>query len=476
MAREKLGSRLGFILLSAGCAIGVGNVWKFPYICGQNGGGIFVLFYVLFLLMMGIPVLTMEFATGRASQKSPIKMHSVLAPKEKIWKTHGYAAFGANYLLLMFYSTVTGWILNYVTKSVTGEIIGKTSKEIGNIFDSMLADPWAMVIFMGIVVLLSAVVCSFKLQGGLERVTKYMMIALIVIMLALAINSLFQDGAIEGIKFYLLPDVERASEAGWGNVIVSAMNQAFFTLSLGIGSMAIFGSYIGKDRSLMNEAVTVTALDTFVAFSAGLIVIPACFAYDIPVNAGPSLLFITLPQIFNNMPFGQVWAVLFFVFMSFAALSTMFAVFENMNAMLSDITGWSRKKTSVINCVALFVLSLPCALGFNLLKDFQPFEKGSTVLDLEDFIVSNIMLPLGSLAFVLFCVGKKRGWKWDNYFKEVNTGKGLKIKSWMRCYCKYVLPVIIVALFIIGIVEKINTVMEINIWKIIGVFFVNLFT
>lgn len=474
MARQKLGSRLGFVLLSAGCAIGIGNVWKFPYVCGENGGGIFILFYLLFLILMGVPVLTMEFATGRAAQCSPLTMHKKLKRKEKGWRIHGVGAFVGNYLLLMFYTTVTGWILKYVVKSANGDFVGKSTKEISKAFDAVTANP-TIVIYVALVIVLAAIICSFNLSGGLERITKYMMVALIVIMVILACNSVMQDGAAEGLKYYLLPNVNTMLEVGVATVIVSAMNQAFFTLSLGIGAMAIFGSYIGKNRALLSEAVTVTALDTFVAFCAGLIVIPACFAYDIDVTSGPSLLFITLPQVFNNMAFGQLWSVLFFVFMSFAALSTVFAVFENMNAMLSDVTGWGRKKTSLVNCVALFILSLPCALGYGVLKNITPFGKGSTILDLEDFILSNIFLPIGVFLFIAFCVGKKRGWTWKKFKKEANTGKGLKIKDWMLPYCKYVLPVIIVGLFICGIIEKINSVYNISVWQMVGEFFMNLF-
>ena len=450
MKREHLGSRLGFILLSAGCAIGVGNVWKFPYMCGQYGGGAFVLIYLFFLIVMGAPVLTMEFAMGRASQKSPVRLYQKLQPEGTKWHIHGYFAMAGNFLMMMFYTTVAGWMLEYFVKMAKGDFIGADSERIGAMFGEMLADPVSMIIYMGIIVLIGMLVCSFSIQKGLERVTKFMMIALMLIMVVLAVNSIFMDGGSEGLKFYLVPSFEKMKEVGISNVIVGAMNQSFFTLSLGIGAMAIFGSYIGKERALLGEAVNVTILDTFVAFVSGLIIFPACFAYGVEPDSGPSLIFITLPNIFNNISMGRLWGSLFFVFMTFAALSTVLAVFENIIAMLMDLTGWERKKTSLIVGIGIFVLSLPCVFGYNIWSSFQPLGEGSAVLDLEDFAVSNILLPLGSLIYVLFCV-TRYGWGWKNFVAEANAGKGLKIAQWMRLYCTFVLPVLILAIFIIGI-------------------------
>ena len=450
MEREKLGSRLGFILLSAGCAIGIGNVWKFPYMTGQYGGGIFVLIYLFFLLILGIPVMLAEFSIGRASQKSPAIMCRSLEPKGTKWHLHGYAALIGSYLLMMFYTTVAGWMLNYFVSTAAGSLQGLSSEGVAGFFDTMLTSPGAMVGYMAFVVIIGFAVCSFGLQKGLERVTKFMMIALLAIMVVLAVHSIFMKGGSEGLKFYLLPDVSKIKEIGLFNVIVGAMNQAFFTLSLGIGAMAIFGSYIDKDHALMGESVNVAVLDTFVAITSGLIIFPACFAYNVEVTSGPSLIFITLPNIFNNLPGGRLWGSLFFVFMSFAALSTVLAVFEEILANTMDLFGWSRKKACIINGILMFILSLPCALGFNLLSGFAPFGEGSTIMDLEDFVVSNILLPLGSMFLVLFCVSRN-GWGWKNFMQEVNTGKGLKMKGWMRGYVTYVLPPVIFILFVIGI-------------------------
>lgn len=452
MKREKLGSRLGFILLSAGCAIGIGNVWKFPYMVGQYGGGAFVLIYLFFLVILGIPVMTMEFSMGRASQKSPARLYQQLEPKGSKWHFHSYFAIAGNYLLMMFYTTVAGWMINYFVSTASGKFKGATPQEVEGLFSQMLGDPVSSVIYMAIVVVFGFFVCSFSLQKGLERITKVMMLMLLGIMVVLAINSIFTDGGQAGLKFYLLPDFNRMKEIGVGNVIVGAMNQAFFTLSLGIGAMAIFGSYINKERSLLGESVNVAVLDTLVAFCSGLIIFPACFSYNVEVTSGPSLIFITLPNIFNNMPLGRLWGSLFFVFMSFAALSTVLAVFENIISCTMDLFGFSRKKASLINCLLMLVLSLPCALGYNVLSAFAPLGDGTTVLDLEDFIVSNILLPGGSLIFVLFCVSRY-GWGWDNFVNEANTGKGMKIKKWMRPYMTYVLPIIVAIILILGLVK-----------------------
>ncbi len=450
MERERLGSRLGFILLSAGCAIGIGNVWKFPYMVGQYGGGIFVLIYFIFLIIMGVPVMTMEFALGRAGQKSPAKLYQQLEPKGSKWHWHGSAAVIGNYVLMMFYTTVAGWMIKYFVDTALGKFEGLDTAGVAKQFGSMIESPANLVLYMGIAVAMAFAVCSFSLQKGLERVTKYMMLVLLAIMVILAINSIFLDGGSEGLSFYLKPDLNRMVEAGVGNVIVGAMTQAFFTLSLGIGSMAIFGSYLGKERSLMGESINIAILDTFVAFTSGLIIFPACSAFGVEANSGPDLIFITLPNIFNHLPLGRLWGALFFVFMSFAALSTVFAVFENILSCTMDLFNWGRKKASLINGLALFVLSLPCALGFNVLSFIKPFGDGSGIMDLEDFIVSNILLPVGSLIFVLFCT-TKYGWGWKKFTEEANTGKGIKVANWMRGYMTYVLPIIIFLLFAFGI-------------------------
>lgn len=450
--REKLGSRLGFILLSAGCAIGVGNVWKFPYMVGQNGGGIFVLIYLFFLIAMGVPVMTMEFSLGRASQKSMTKLYDELEPKGSKWHFHGYAALIGNILLMMFYTVVCGWLLQYFVKMLKGDFTGVATEVAVSQYSEMLANPWMQMLFTGIVIVIGFLVCAFGVKNSLERVTKVMMIALLVIMVALAINGFFMEGTLEGLKFYLVPNLDNVKEVGIFNVITGAMSQAFFTLSLGIGSMAIFGSYLDKDRSLFGEAINVAVLDTLVAIIAGLIIFPACFTYNNGnVNAGPPLIFETLPNIFNNMPLGRLWGSLFFLFLTFAALSTVFAVFENIIACVQDLTKWSRKKICIIGTFAMFVLALPCILGFNVLSGFAPFGEGSVVLDLEDFIVSNLLLPIGSFVFVMFCTSKY-GWGYDNFVNEANQGKGLKVQKWMKVYFKYVLPVLLFAFIIISIV------------------------
>lgn len=453
MEREKLGSRLGFILLSAGCAIGIGNVWKFPYMAGQYGGGAFVLFYIFFLLILGLPIMSMEFAIGRASRKSPVKAYNVLEKKGQKWYLHGYVALLGNYLLMMFYTTVSGWMLHYFYLTATGHFVNADAEQVSSIFSDMLGQPKVMVFWMLIVVILGFGICSFGLQKGLERITKVMMIALLVIMVVLAVNSVFMDGAKEGLQFYLAPNFEKMKEIGIGTTIVGAMNQAFFTLSLGIGAMAIFGSYIGKERALLGEAVNVAILDTFVALVSGMIIFPACFSFGVEADSGPSLIFLTLPNIFNHIPLGRLWGSLFFIFMAFAAFSTVLAVFENIISCGMDLTGCTRKKAAFINGIAMFFLSLPCVLGYNVFSSFQPFGKGSTIMDLEDFLVSNILLPLGSFVYLLFCVSRY-GWGWKNYTDEANTGKGLKVAKWMRGYFTYILPVIVLVLFAIGIKDK----------------------
>lgn len=457
MERERLGSRLGFILLSAGCAIGIGNVWKFPWMVGGNGGGLFVLIYLFFLLVLGVPIMTMEFAVGRAAQKSPIKMYQQLEKEGGKWHAHGIVCLIGNYLLMMFYTTVSGWMLNYFVSTAAGRFEGLDAGGVKTAFDEMLADPVQSVVYMAITVIIGFAVLIFGVKGGLERVSKFMMLALLAIMVVLAVNSIFMEGGSEGLAFYLLPSIERINEVGIFNVIVAAMNQAFFTLSIGIGSMAIFGSYIGRERSLMGEAVNVALLDTFVAVASGLIIFPACFANGVAVNSGPSLIFVTLPNIFNQIPLGRLWGSLFFVFMAFAALSTVLAVCENIVSCTMDLFGWSRKKACIINCAALLVLSLPCALGSNLLSGVQPLGAGTNIMDLEDFIVSNILLPIGSLVIIVFCVSRY-GWGWDKFIAEANEGKGLKVKNWMRAYLTWVLPVIVFALFVVGLLAKFGVI------------------
>ena len=450
--REQLGSRLGFILLSAGCAIGIGNVWKFPYMVGQYGGGAFVLIYLFFLVILGIPVMTMEFAMGRAGQRSPARLYQQLEPKGSKWHLHGYVAMAGNYILMMFYTSVAGWMLDYFVRTAGGRFVGADTDGVAAQFSQMLGDPLRMTLFMGIIVVVGFLVCSFSLQKGLERITKWMMVALLVIMVVLAINSVCTAGGSQGLRFYLVPDLARMKKVGIGNVVAGAMNQAFFTLSLGIGAMAIFGSYIGKERALMGESARVAALDTLVALCSGLIIFPACFAYGVQPDSGPSLIFITLPNIFNHMPLGRVWGSLFFVFMSFAAFSTVLGVFENIVSCTMDLSGWSRKKACLFNGILMLLLSMPCVLGFNVLSKFQPLGPGTGVLDLEDFVVSNLLLPLGSLIFIFFCTSRY-GWGWKNFTKEANTGKGLKVQRWMRGYMCYVLPVLGAVILVLGLIR-----------------------
>ena len=448
MKREHLASRLGFILLSAGCAIGIGNVWKFPWMAGQYGGGAFVVIYLLFLLIMGVPVLTMEFAMGRAAQKSPLKMYGELKPGSR-WSRHGFVCLAGNIILMMFYTTVAGWMLCYFVDTARGTFSGLDTAAVDAAFGTMLGSPLKMGGYMAFVVISGFAILSLGVQKGLERVTKWMMLALIVMMMILAVNSIFLDGGSEGLRFYLVPDIGRMTEVGFGNVVVGAMNQSFFTLSLGIGSMAIFGSYIGKERALAGEAVRVCVLDTFVALCSGLIIFPACFAYGVDVNAGPPLIFMTLPNVFNNIPLGRFWGTLFFLFMTFAAYSTVLAVFENIVSCVSELTGWCRKKTCAIMCVVILVLSIPCVLGYNVWSHILPIG-GHDILDSEDFIVSNLLLPGGSLLFILFCT-TRYGWGWDNFLAEANEGKGLKVAKWLRPYMTFVLPVIVAVILVYGV-------------------------
>ena len=463
MERERLGSRLGFILISAGCAIGIGNVWKFPTVAAQSGGGIFVLIYLIFLAIMGIPIMTMEFSVGRASQASPVRMYQKLKPDDKKWRAHGYASLVGNVVLMMFYTSVTGWMLQYFVYMLTGKFDGmSTSAEVNAVYDNMLSSPWTLFIFVAVVCVLGFLICSFDMQKGLEKVTKVMMVALLVLIVVLAIHSFTLPKAGEGLKFYLLPSIANVKKVGFLNVVVAAMNQAFFTLSLGIGSMAIFGSFIGKDRSLLGESVNIACPDTFVAITSGLIIFPAFFTYMgdgvlpteeiLAQTAGPGLIFKTLPNVFINMPGGRIWGTLFFLFMSFAAMSTILAVFQNIMSCVQELTGWSKRKTCLICGAGMLVLSIPCLLGFNVLSGFHPLGAGSVVLDLEDYIVSNVLLPAGSLIFVLFCTNKF-GWGFDNFMEEANQGKGLKIKKWMKYYMRYALPIIVGVLFVYGVIS-----------------------
>lgn len=439
--RERLGSRLGFILLSAGCAIGCGNVWKFPWMTGQNGGGSFVLIYVLCLIFLGLPVMTMEFSLGRASQASPVKMYQKLEKPGQKWHIHGYLALFGNICLMSFYTVVAGWILYYFYKFVVGQ-----TADLG--FEKMISNPGVNVGFMLVVVVIGFAILCFKLQGGLERVTKYMMVALLGLMIVLAVNSATLSGAKEGLSFYLLPDLGKITP----NVIVAAMNQAFFTLSLGIGSMAIFGSYLDKNRSLMGESVNVIILDSFVAITAGLIIFPACFTYNLEVNDGPGLLFNTMATVFNNMNGGRFWGAIFFLFMVFASMSTVLAVFENILACVREIFGWNRPKGCLLCGIVLAITSLTTALGYSVWP-FQPFAKGSAWLDLWDFIVSYNLLPIGSLVFVIFCCNKRYGWGWNNFLAEANSGKGLKVKNWMKPIFCYVVPVAVIIIYVMGLIN-----------------------
>lgn len=450
MQREHLRSRLGFLLLSAGCAIGVGNVWKFPWMAGQYGGGAFVVIYLLFLVALGVPVLTMELAMGRAAQKSPVKMYPALQNSGK-WNWHGYVCLAGNICLMMFYTTVAGWMLQYFVDTARGVFVGMDTAAVETAFGTMLSSPWKMVCYMGIVVVSGFFIISKGVQKGLEKVTKSMMVALMVLTIALAVNSVFLEGGAEGLKFYLIPNVQKMKEVGIGDIIVGAMNQSFFTLSLGIGAMAIFGSYIGKEQALMGEAFRICGLDTLVALSAGLIIFPACSAYGVDVTQGPPLIFVTLPNVFNHLPLGRLWGSLFFLFMTFAAYSTILAVFENIVSCIIELTNWSRKKTCLICCIGIFLLSLPCLLGYNAWSNIHPLP-GHDIQETEDFLVSNIMLPLGSLIFVIFCT-TRYGWGFQNFLKEANEGKGMKFPRWMRSYVTYVLPVIVMIIFVAGMIS-----------------------
>lgn len=450
MKRESFKSRLGFILISAGCAVGIGNVWKFPYVTGQNGGGIFVLFYLLFLIAVGVPVLTMEFAVGRASKKSVVGCYQELEKKGSKWHLHGYVALFGNYVLMMFYTTVSGWMLSYFYRFLRNDFKGLGPEAVAGEFSGMLADPYGMAFWMAVIVIGGFLICSFGLQAGVEKISKPMMIGLLLLIVVLAFHSIALDGGMEGLKFYLVPDWGKVEKSGLVNVIIAAMNQAFFTLSLGIGAMEIFGSYMSREHTLLGESLRIAVLDTFVAIVSGLIIFPACFAYGVDPGAGPELIFITLPNVFSSMPGGNIWGSLFFLFMTFASFSTIIAVFENIIACCMDKWKISRRKASVINGILLLIASLPCVLGYNVWSSFQPRGAGSAVLDLEDFIVSNLLLPAGSLIFLLFCV-TRWGWGFDRYLEEANAGAGMKIPKFLKGYVTWVIPCVIVIILIMGL-------------------------
>ena len=454
MNRESFKSRLGFLLVSAGCAIGIGNVWRFPYVAGQNGGGLFVLFYLLFLLCLGVPVLTMELAVGRASRKSIVEGYKTLQKPGHKWHLHGWAAIAGNYLLMMYYTTVSGWMVDYFGKFLSGTFsTGMDKAAVDGVFTAMLGNPGEMIFWMALTVIAGFAVVSFGLQKGLERISKVMMGALLALIVVLAIHGLTLEGGMEGIKFYLLPSMKQVENVGGiGQVIVAAMNQAFFTLSLGAGAMEIFGSYMSKDNTLPGESVRICGLDTFVALMSGMIIFPACFSYGVEPDAGPALIFKTLPNVFVNMAGGRIWGTLFFLFMTFASFSTVIAVFENLLSFCIDTFHWSRKKAVVVNCVFVLVASLPALLGYNLLKDVR-LIRGMDILDSEDFIVSNLILPIGSLMFLLFCV-TKWGWGFDKYLAEANTGSGLKLSPKWKPLFQFVLPVLIIFIFICGLLPQ----------------------
>lgn len=453
MQRERFSSRLGFILISAGCAIGLGNVWRFPYIVGTYGGAAFVLIYLLFLLILGLPIMVMEFSVGRASRVSAARSFDKLEPKGTKWHWYKYGAMAGNYLLMMFYTSIGGWMVYYFIKMASGGFTGLDTDGVAGVFTEMLSHPLTMTAYMIFVVLACFLICGMGLQNGVEKTTKVMMILLLLLMLILAVRSVTLPDASEGLKFYLYPDFGKLVENGLFETIFAAMGQAFFTLSLGIGAIAIFGSYIDKDRSLTGEAICVTSLDTFVALIAGLIIFPSCFAYGVDPGQGPSLIFITLPNVFNAMNGGRIWGTLFFLFMIFAAASTIIAVFENIISFAIDLTGCSRKKAMAGNLIAIILLSMPCVLGFNLWSGFTPFGEGTNVLDLEDFIVSNNLLPLGSLIYLLFCTCRY-GWGWDNFLEEADSGNGVKFPKWARIYVSYILPLIVLFIFVQGYIAK----------------------
>ncbi|MBR5507927.1 MAG: sodium-dependent transporter [Clostridia bacterium] len=471
MERESFGSRIGFILISAGCAIGLGNVWRFPYIVGQYGGAIFILIYLLFLLIFGLPIMAMEFSVGRASRLSIASSFKSLEPKGTKWHWFGIFGMAGNYLLMMFYTVISGWMVAYLVKSIKGDFSGLSPEGVSAEFASFTGSAPNVVFFMILVVALGFLVCSLGLKKGVEKITKVMMVALLGIIAVLAIRSITLEGGGEGLRYYLVPSLKKMSSYNLGEVIFAALGQAFFTLSIGIGSMAIFGTYINKDRRLMGETISIALLDTFVAFVAGLIIFPSCSAYGVKYAQGPGLIFETLPNVFNSMPLGRLWGSLFFLFMVFAAMSTVVAVFENIVSFAMDLWKWSRKKACIVNVFAVIILSVPCALGFNIWSGIQPIGAGSTILDIEDFIVSNNLLPLGSLVYVCFCTWNKKGWGWNNFLEEANTGKGIKYPSKLYFYAKYIMPVILLVFWVHGYISKFFPTFYTDVYN----FFVNMF-
>ena len=454
--REKLASRIGFIFLSAGCAIGLGNVWRFPYIAGQNGGGAFVALYLVALALIGVPILLMEFTAGRGAQRSIARLHETLTPHKRAWRLHGLAGFIGNLLLMMFYTTVTGWMLIYFVRMVRGTFVGLTPEGVGLALGSMFGDPITMSIAMIVVTIAASVVCAIGLQKGVERVTKWLMLCLLILIVVLAINSVYLDArntGLKGLSFYLIPDFARMKSVGIIKVITEAMNHAFFTLSIGIGAMSIFGSYIGRDRTLLGETLHVCILDTIVAVSAGIIIIPACFAYGVHPDQGPGLIFTTLPNVFNDMPLGRLWGSLFFVFMTCAALTTVIAVFENIIACLIDYFNFARPTAAILTGGGLLLLGLPCIFGFNIWSGFHPLGGSSGILDLEDFLVSNLFLPLGGIGFCIYCC-HRFGWGWKNFIAEANAGRGPKFPNALRFYCSYILPIFVFVIFVLGLIDK----------------------
>lgn len=475
--REKFGSRLGFILVSAGCAVGLGNVWKFPYMAGQYGGAAFILIYLVFLAILGLPIMICEFSVGRGSQKSCATSFKVLEPKNTKWHNFGYFGMAGNYLLMMFYTMVAGWMLYYCYRSAVGEFTSAPMQaaDVEAKFNGMLASPGTLTMWMVIAVLVSFAICSLGVQKGVEKITKVMMLLLLALIVVLAVNSVMLPGAGEGVKFYLIPDFKAMAEQGIGNVVFGAMSQAFFTLSIGIGSMAIFGSYLDKSRSLVGESLSICILDTFVAIMAGMIIIPACFSFGIEPGAGPPLIFITLPNIFNQMAGGRIWGTLFFLFLSFAALSTVVAVFENIISFAIDLWGWERKKAVAVNIVGIILLSMPAVLGFNVLSGFMPLGDGSNIMDLEDFLVSSNLLPLGSMVYLMFCTSRY-GWGWKNFIKEANAGQGMRFPEKIKGYVSIVLPIIVVGIYLKGYWDKFKPQgpLMLTIWMVVAFAFLAL--
>lgn len=474
MNREKFGSRLGFILVSAGCAVGLGNVWKFPYMAGKFGGAAFILVYLLFLLILGLPIMVCEFSVGRASQKSIASSYRTLEPPGTVWHRMGWIGMAGNYLLVMFYAMVGGWMMYYCYRLGSGEFVQASAAQIEAGYQTMLAQPVTLFLWTLLVIVLSFGICSGGLQAGVEKITKIMMICLLSLMVVLAVRSVTLDGALDGVKFFLIPDFARMQEMGVGNVIFGAMSQAFFTLSVGMGGMAIFGSYLDKSRSLTGESVHIVLLDTFVALMAGLIVIPACFAFGIEPGAGPGLVFLTLPNVFAQMPGGQFWGALFFLFLSFAALTTVVGVFENILSFAMDLLGWSRKRAVTVNIIALALLCLPCILGFNLLAGFHPLGGGTNIMDLEDFLVSSNIMPLGAMVYLMFCT-RKNGWGWDHFIQEANSGEGIRFPRKMKFYMSWILPWIIVIIYLKGYYDLFSPQgpVMLAVWLVIALLFLS---